>query len=88
MNAQKSNEIRRNLNVENAASELDRSVIDLHEAVEALEHHLEPLLACKSPVSAGEERRKGESELAERILSNADSISSRSARIRDLIERL
>lgn len=80
--------VRRNLNVENATSDLDDAVAGLREAVEALEHHLSPLLAPERPCDAGCDRAQGESEVAERILTNADRTRQSSARIRELIERL
>lgn len=79
---------RRNLNVENAVNDLDGAVADLREALEALEHHIAPLLGSERPQEVGGDRTQGESDLAERILCNADRIRARSARIRELIDRL
>lgn len=80
--------VRRNLNVENATNDLDGAVADLREAVEALENHLAPLLAPERQCGDCENRTQGDSEVAERILSKADSVRSSSYRIRELIDRL
>ena len=82
------NSVRRNLNVESATNELDGAVADLREAVSALESHLAPLLAPEFPYGVGNDRAQGESELAERILSNADRTRKSSERIHYLIHRL
>jgi len=79
---------RRNLNVELATNTLDGAVADLREAIEALEHHLAPLLAPERPEASGLCRERGDSELAERIMADADAIQSRTARLRELIDRL
>lgn len=79
---------RRNLNVENATNQLEGAVSDMREAVEALEAHLQPLLATERPCGIGEDRQQGESEVAERIISSADYVRGASARIRELIDRL
>lgn len=79
---------RRNLNVESATNVLDGAIADLSETIEALEQHLRPLLGDERPCTLGEDRCRGESEVAERILCNADAIRGSSERIRQLIDRL
>ncbi len=79
---------RRNLNVENATNSLDDAVAGLREVVDALEAHLQPLLGDERPIGNSEDRCRGDSEVAERILTNADGIRARSIRIRELIDRL
>lgn len=80
--------IRRNLNVESATCDLEGAVDVLREVVGALENHLAPLLAPERPEGPCCDRTRGESEVAERILSSADQVRDRSARIRELIDRL
>lgn len=80
--------VRRNLNVEAAANDLDGATIDLTESISALANHLQPLLADERPWDVGPDRARGDSEVAERILSNADRARDGAARIRDLIDRL
>lgn len=82
------NSVRRNLNVESATNELDGAVAHLREAVSALESNLAPLLAPERPCDIANDRAQGESELAERILSNAERTRQSSERIHDLIQRL
>lgn len=82
------NPTRRNLNVENAANVLDGAVADLHETVQALESHLQPLLGDDRPCEKACDRSRGDSEVAERLLDNADAVRGRSERIRQLIDRL
>lgn len=82
------NSCRRSLNVERATNDLEGTVSDMRDAMEALESHLVPLLSPERPSDIGEDRQQGESEIAERIISSADRVRSVSARIRDLIERL
>jgi hypothetical protein len=79
---------RRNLNVESAANVLDSAIADLNDAVDALNSHLQPLLSDERPSTAAEDRERGGSEVADRIMSSADQIRCRTARIRDLIDRL
>lgn len=79
---------RRSLNIEVATNELEGAVADMREAIEALSSHLAPLLSHERPTGEGCERIKGDSEVAERIMSQADVIRGRSACIRDLIDRL
>jgi hypothetical protein len=79
---------RKVLNVESATNYLDDAVAYMLEAVEALDAHLQPLLGSEHPIGCAEERIKGDSEVAERIMSNADAIRGRSDRIRMLIDRL
>ena len=80
--------VRRNLNVETATNALDSAAGDLVEAVNALEERLAPLLSNERPYETGDDRAEGDSELSERILSVADRVRGRTARIRDLIDRL
>lgn len=82
------NPIRRNLNVESAINDLDGAVSDLRDAVSELESQLAPLLAPERPCGNDCDRSQGESELADRILSNFDRTRQLSARIRELIDRL
>lgn len=80
--------VRRNLNVESATNELEGAVDDLRETVSLLESLLSPLLAPERPCGVGGDRSCGESELAERILTQADRTRQSSDRIRELIDRL
>jgi hypothetical protein len=88
MNASPISAVRRNLNVENATNDLDDAVAGLREAVEALENHLAPLLSPEHPRGPCWDRAQGESDLAERILAQADRTRQSSDRIRELIDRL
>lgn len=79
---------RRKLNVENAANSIDGAVSDLRDAVDALETHLQPLLGDERPCAKGEDRPRGDSEVAEQLMCHADAVRGRAERIRQLIDRL
>lgn len=80
--------VRRNLNVENATNDLDAATSLLREAISDLAEHLGPILAPERPHEPGKDRSEGDSEVAERILTNIDRVQGVTDRIRDLIARL
>ena len=80
---------RKTLNVETAVNSLDGAIVDIQEALIALENVLEPIISDKRP--CGDtccDRSKGESEVAERILVNVDGANYLARQLRDLIARL
>ncbi len=79
---------RRNLNVENAADQLNIATDDLADAIGNLESTLEPLLGPERPCDIGSEREQGESQVGERVLAQANRIRLYAARIHELIDRL
>lgn len=80
--------VRANLNVETAANQIYRATEELQDAITCLANRLQPLLAPERPLPLNEDRAKGESELAECLLQQADYVRSRVFEIRGLIDRL
>lgn len=88
MNISAAPECRKSLNVEKAVSDLDMALSGLYDAVNPLADALSPLLSSACPTACGEDRKPGDSEVAERVCNNAAQIRTISDRIRDLASRL
>lgn len=76
------------LNVERSTSDLEASLREMGDAVAALEDVVAPLLSSAVDDSLGSDRAPADSEVAERIMLQADAAGRYAARIRSLIARL
>ena len=82
------NSIRRTLGAESALYSLQARVQELTEAAQALHNTLEPLMTCDYPSTPGTDREHGQSEYAEKLLSESDQIDRVTNILRRMIDRL